>query len=147
MIANALGGVIVVDNPAAYYRRHQSALTGFYEQQSIKGRIGQSLKTKSEHYLFESAVALQSSEYLLSLSQLSNNDAWNHDFIKSSKLFKILSDSKKYRYKLYRSNNFIERFYIYIRMHMNGYYFGHPFYRMGLSSALKDSARLVLGGF
>lgn len=145
IIANAIGGIVVLGESAALYRRHAAALTGDYNQLSLADRATKARSVTADHYDFLADVAADCARYLDRLSQQVENSKWAsalhknaHDFLKLQKCLRLRS-------QLYSGRRFVDRLAPFLGILRQGGYFGAPFTAMGSRSAAKDTLRLVLG--
>ena len=146
LIANALGGICVLGEPAALYRRHEGTVTGDYKQKSPSERLRKSLDVSSEHYDFLSSVAHECAEYLEQLAERAVNPSWSVAFQESACAFSKIERLQGVRAALYQERNVARRMSAFITIFREGGYIGAPFHAMGLRSAVKDVVRLSVGG-
>lgn len=145
MIANALGGIAVLGNPTALYRRHETALTGDYNQKSVHERMVKARGVSGDHYEFLADVAKDYAGYMKGLADRTNKPAWASKFRINSKEFEYLSEIQRLRGRLYTGPRFRERLTTYMQIAARGGYLGQPFHAMGMRSAVKDVVRVVAG--
>lgn len=145
MIANALGGIIVLDETVALYRRHEGALTGDYVRRSVAQRVAQARGVSSDHYDFLAEVAEDCADYMRRLGDRTDDSAWASAFLDGSKEFIRLAEVQRLRGRLYVAPRFRERLSVSLKIALGGGYIGPPFRSMGLRSAAKDAARLITG--
>jgi hypothetical protein len=145
MIANALGGIVVLGTPVALYRRHESAVTGQYNQRSFSERIAEARKVSEDHYNYLAEVAKEYDSYMRGLAERTQNPIWALAFRDSAQEFFRLSEIQQLRGRLYATHRFRERLTMYIEIASKGGYVGKPFHAMGLSSAFKDLTRVIAG--
>ena len=145
MIANAIGGIVVLDEPAALYRRHDAALTGDYRQKSLGERITKARSVASDHYDFLADVAGDCSHYMGLLSQRTENPKWALALHESSCDFARLKKTQQLRAQLYAGRRFEDRLASFFVILRERGYFGSPFTAMGSHSAAKDALRVVFG--
>ncbi len=145
MVANALGGICVLGGPAAFYRRHDAALTGDYASKTICERVRQARTVDGDHYRFLAEVARTSSAYLHKVAEEVADDHWRDSFVRSAERFKRLADIQGCRAALYDTAGILTRTARYLRIWQRGGYVGPRFISMGIRSALKDTARLIAG--
>lgn len=145
MIANALGGIAVLGTPVALYRRHETTVTGQYNQQSFGERIADARKVSGEHYDYLAEVATEYSGYMQGLAQRTNNPIWESAFRDNAQAFSRLSEIQQLRGRLYAARRFRERLTMAMQIASKGGYLGKPFHAMGLSSAFKDLSRVFVG--
>ena len=142
LIANATGGVLVLPEPAALYRRHGAALTGDYAAQSWSQRIGKALPVSGDHYAFLAEVALETADYLRRIAEQDHNFC-KKDFLKAAQGFdqiaKVLSD----RSVIYKSGNILVRLRSLASIALAGGYVGPRMFALGLGSAAKDVLQAI----
>jgi glycosyltransferase involved in cell wall biosynthesis len=145
MIANALGGILVIDGISALYRRHDKAVTGKYAEKSIGERIERARRTGARYYRYLSEVADSSSETLDELARNTQDQRWRESFTVSALQFKRLSDAQLTRSKLYSDAKIAKRARLFATLWLDGCYIGEKFHAMGFRSAIKDASVVVLG--
>ena len=145
VIANAIGGVVVLDEPAALYRRHDAALTGDYNRQSLGERVTKARSVSNDHYGFLADVAGECADYMDRLSQRTDNPKWASALHENSCNFISLQKTQRLRAQLYSDRRFVDRLLSFWGLVREGGYFGAPFKAMGARSAAKDAMRVVLG--
>lgn len=143
MIANSVGGIQYLPEPAALFRRHENALTGSYAGKTVRERLSQAQRTGAEHYFFLSDVAKQSADYMQKLSKLNKKEVIKKKFATTGQRFLHLSNVQRCRAHLYSQDIFFKRFTIYCRLWLTGAYIGHPFNSMGSKSAAKDFLQVI----
>lgn len=142
VMANSTGGAIVLDEPVALYRRHEAALTGTYDTQSLGERITKSLGVGSEHYQFLAEVACETANYLRKAAP-SFDAAMAQDLAAAAVGFEQISRIQSARARLYASTRLSDRIHACIDVLKLGGYFGPAMIAMGWRSAIKD----ILGAF
>lgn len=145
VIANAIGGIIVCDEPVALYRRHEAALTGSYTQQTVGERLAKARGVSGEHYDFLAEVAEECADYVHRLAERVDKATWASMFRDNSIEFKLLADIQRLRSRLYAAPRVAERLSLALKIARKGGYFGPNFHAMGLLSAAKDLSRVALG--
>ncbi|MGV0908801.1 glycosyltransferase [Martelella sp. FOR1707] len=145
IIANAIGGIVVLGEPAALYRRHAAALTGDYNQLSLVDRAKKARSVTADHYDFLADVAADCARYVERLSRKAENPKWASALHKNAHDFLKLQKCQRLRSQLYSGRRFVDRLAPFIGILRQGGYFGAPFTAMGSRSAAKDALRLVLG--
>ncbi|WP_375264241.1 hypothetical protein, partial [Palleronia sp.] len=143
--ANVVGGVIVLKEPAALYRRHDEALTGMYAKETVTGRVARARMVSANHYLFLSEVAAECSHYILNLRARATETFQAASFLEAAEAYQKLSEIQKFRHRLYGSTSLSERATCLYNIAKSGGYTGPPFYAMGVKSAAKDLARVIVG--
>ena len=74
MIANALGGYIVIKRAAALYRRHETAVTGFHSKRSFRETLRTALETGETVYSLRADAAESAASYLKEMArQIASN--------------------------------------------------------------------------
>ena len=144
MLANAVGSVHHIAKPLALYRRHDAALTGYYERKSLGERIALSRQVGAERYAFMADVARESAAVLLTLAQSAANPRWSANLMRSGALFEKLASNYADRAEIYREKG-TKKFASFFRLVANEGYFGNAFYSLGMSSFLKDLVRCFAG--
>lgn len=144
-IANAIGGIVVLDEPAALYRRHDAALTGDYNRQSLCERVTKARSVSADHYDFLANVAGDCARYIDRLAQRTENPKWAAAFHENSYNFLRLQKNQRLRSQLYEGRRFVDRLAPFFGILQKGGYFGAPFNAMGARSAAKDAMRVVFG--
>lgn len=143
MIANALGGVCVQGESVALYRRHDDALTGNYESQSLSQRISKANAVSEDHYFHLSRAALDSARYLFEAAEDAPNASWASMLKDAAHAFIDLSLIQDKRAALYSSDSRSERIRIYASLWARVGYFGPSFKALGWRSAVKDAIAVV----
>lgn len=143
LIANALGGIVVLDEPVALYRRHEAALTGQYNRQSFGDAVTKARSVSFDHYEFLSDVADDCADYMHQLGELTKNNLWASAFLNHSSYFRQLANIQRLRGRLHHVPRFSERLLLALNIARKGGYFGRSFVAMGLRSALKDITRIA----
>jgi len=144
MLANALGSVHHIAKPLALYRRHDAALTGYYERKSLGERIALSRQAGAERYTFMADVARESAAVLSALAQSIARPRWSANLMRSGALFEKLAFNYANRADIYREKG-TKKFASFFRLVANEGYFGNAFYSLGMSSFLKDLVRCFAG--
>jgi rhamnosyltransferase len=139
MLANALGSVHHIAKPLVAYRRHDAALTGYYERKSLGDRIALSRRVGAERYTFMEFVARESAAVLSALAQSTANPRWSDNLMHSENLFGKLAANYAMRAEIYRQKGLKNKFVTFMRLVASQGYFGDPFCSLGMSSFLKDS--------
>lgn len=145
IIANAIGGIVVLGEPAALYRRHAAALTGDYSQLSLADRATKARSVTADHYDFLADVAADCARYVERLAQQAENPKWASALHWNANDFLKLQKCQRLRSQLYSGRRFVDRLAPFLGILRQGGYFGAPFTAMGSRSAAKDALRLVLG--
>lgn len=137
VLANATGGIVILPKAAALYRRHASAVTGDYAEQTIRERVAKALPTGSDRYENLADVAIKTSKYLNNLAAATNGER-AQQLLESSKVFSRLSVIYSERSRLYAAASFSKRCYFFSQVLRNGGYWGPPAVCLGWKSAAKD---------
>ncbi|OWX98818.1 hypothetical protein B6V76_18570 [Thioclava sp. IC9] len=145
IIANAIGGIVVLDEPAALYRRHDDALTGDYAQQSLVERVSKARSVSADHYDFLADVAGEYSGYMEYLSKYVDDLKWSSAFRNGAYSFRELEVIQRLRADLYNGNRLSSRLRSFETIFRKGGYFGSPFFAMGARSATKDAFCVMFG--
>ncbi len=141
LLANALGGIVVLPEPVALYRRHSNALTGDYVVQTLRQRLDKALPVGSDHYAFLAEVANETADYLRRLA-VDSDPAKASNLMASAASFDNLSSIQATRADLYSASNAKMRLRDYARIALSGGYVGLPMISMGWKSAAKDLLRV-----
>jgi glycosyltransferase involved in cell wall biosynthesis len=137
LIANALGGIVVLDEPAALYRRHSGAVTGDYAAQGLRRRIEKALPVGSDHYAFLADVASETADYLTRVAAVSHAEAAKK-ILGSAVAFEKLSTIHSARADLYSGISIYYRLRHYVKIASKGGYIGPTMISIGLKSGVKD---------
>ena len=138
MLANALGSVHHIAKPLVLYRRHDAAVTGYYERKSLGERIALSRRVGAERYGFMALVARESASVLKALAQSAANPKWSDKLMRSGTLFEKLGSNYLIREDIYRKKGSKNKLISFMRLVASRGYFGSAFYSLGMSSFLKD---------
>lgn len=145
MIANALGGICVLGDVVALYRRHDQALTGDYAQQSMNDRIVKAWSTGAEHYRFLAGVAQDSASSLTTIAGKITKSDWIQQLNEVAGGFLKLSVIHRTRADLYESEKMWGRLKAYASLWARGGYVGPAFCALGWRSAAKDAVSVLFG--
>ncbi len=137
LIANAIGGVLVLDEPSALYRRHDAALTGSYAQQGWKQRIGKALPVGAEHYAFLAGVAEETARYLRRIAGPVRPEL-AAALQRAASGFDRMAIIQGERARLYRAASPLTRMGCLLRIAVRGGYVGRPMTALGWKSGAKD---------
>lgn len=143
MIANALGGIVVLDEPVALYRRHPETVTGDYREQKTRDRVAKSAHVSAAHYRFLSAAAHSTANYLRSLSEYYSDPELRKNALFSAEGFERIRVIQNLRARLYAEKSLFVRISLILRIFSCGGYIGPPISAMGVMSAFKDLAYSV----
>jgi glycosyltransferase involved in cell wall biosynthesis len=138
MVANAIGGIVVLDRPAALYRRHDAALTGQYLEQTASERIAKAMFVGADHYAFLSTVAKSTAQYLAQMADACNRKEWSIKLREAARGFLRIAQIQKNRASLYCAPSFIGRVKNFLSILIHGGYVGPALIAMGWKSAAKD---------
>ncbi|MEL6688932.1 MAG: glycosyltransferase [Pseudomonadota bacterium] len=146
-IANALGGICVLDEPAALYRRHDGALTGSYARRSRAELARAALQVRAPsaaaHYAFLGDVAQSCSSYMEHLRARASDPEWTGAFEHGAAAFRTLEMTHQLRAELYGSRRFGTQLSTYWKMLRAGAYVGPSFHALGLLAAAHDLLRIL----
>lgn len=138
MTANALGGIVVLDRPAALYRRHDTALTGAHRPRSASELIGTALSVGADRYDRLAAVAASAADYLDRVAGEGCRPDWRARLRASAEGFRRVARIQTHRAGLYRASGAGARLACLCRVALAGGYLGPAFVAMGWRSAAKD---------
>lgn len=138
MVANAIGGIVVLDGPAALYRRHDAAITGQYLQQTASERITKAMSVGSRHYAFLAMVAESTARYLEQMAAKCQRMVWQTKLYRSAVGFRRISKIQTSRAGLYSASSFFGRVRFFLSVLTRGGYIGPALIAMGWKSAAKD---------
>lgn len=144
LLANAVGDIMVLNEPAAFYRRHPDAVTGTFSKVSVGAGINKAMSVGFAHYRFLEEVALETSDYLSRAADVSDNVTSLH-FQESATLFLKISKIYSCRSILYSRVSFITRFRCFLDILFIGGYFGPAMISLKWKSFVKDFAFVVIG--
>lgn len=145
MVANALGGICILGEEVALYRRHDMAATGYYRKTSTRKRINQARLVGTGHYRFLSGVASASSAYLKNQVDRVSDKQLRAQLSRSAECYERLASIQQYRAEIYDSKSIDRRVRLFLRIWFSGGYIGPRFTAMGVSSLLKDASCLLTG--
>jgi hypothetical protein len=140
MLANALGSVRHIAKPLVLYRRHNAALTGYYQKKSLRVRIALSKPVGAERYGFMATAARESAAILSTLAQSAVDSRGSDNLMRSGRLFEKLASNCAMRAEIYRQEGSRNKFVAFMSLLASQGYFGSAFYSFGMSSFLKDFA-------
>lgn len=138
MVANAIGGIVVLDGAAALYRRHDAALTGQYLAQSASERLVKAMSVGADHYAFLAKVAESTARYLHQIADTCQRTDWRTKLLRSAVGFSRLAKIQTSRAGLYCSTSFFGRVSFFLSVLIRGGYVGPALVAMGWKSAAKD---------
>lgn len=138
MLANALGGIVVLDEPVALYRRHPNTVTGNFANQTFYSRIKKSLVVSSDYYFFLSEVADSSLVYLRNAADLKKDSDVQAKLLSAALSFDKIRKIQLQRANVYSRKSFPDRVRSYFNIMCSGGYLGPRCYAMGGLSSLKD---------
>jgi glycosyltransferase involved in cell wall biosynthesis len=142
MLANSLGSVHHIAKALVFYRRHDAALTGYYERKSLGERIALSRQVGAERYAFMADVARESAVVLSALAQSTARARWSENLLHTEALFEKLASNYANRAEIY-SERGMKKFASLFKLVANEGYFGNAFCSLGMSSFLKDLVRCL----
>lgn len=140
MIANAIGDIVVLDEPVALYRRHPSALTGEHRVKNIKEYISNALSTSSTHYESQAKAAISAARYAKDMAESCKNSAWQDRLSKAADDFEKIAKIQTLRANIYAERNIFLRLKYVQKIFVAGGYFGSPMIALSAMSAVKDLA-------
>lgn len=146
MIANGLGGISVLPEVVALYRRHEQALTGDYARQSIHQRLAKARSTGNQHYRFFSGVAQESASALSTIATRTQNLGWRLGLKEEARGFLELARIQSDRANLYEFERISGRLKAYASIWARGGYVGPAFCALGWRSSIKDAFFTIFGG-
>jgi glycosyltransferase involved in cell wall biosynthesis len=138
ILGNAIGGVFVISQVCALYRRHNSTVTGDYEKASVVEYIEKSLDVGYMSYCRYSAIAKQNEEYLLWLSSKPEMASLRSKLIYCSQEYMRLSVIYELRSKIYAYTSFSVKISSLIKIAFSGGYKTRSLIGLGRKSAVKD---------
>jgi len=147
MLANALGSVHHIAKPLVLYRRHDAALTGYYEHKSLGVQIAMARQVGAKRYNFMADAAWESAAVLSALADSTVDPRWSDNLESSAVLFKKLADNCAMRAKIHHQKGMKNRITSFMRLATSQGYFGNPFYSLGMSSFLKDLVSCFVAQF
>jgi glycosyltransferase involved in cell wall biosynthesis len=137
MIANSIGGFLVLSKPVALYRRHDRAVTGAFSKKSFITRFKKSFGIECAHYRFLAEVANETKTYLYNVADHVSVEK-RRDFQESAEVFEVISKIQKVRSNLYETSSFILRAKYFMVILKMGGYFGPRSFTLTWRSAAKD---------
>ena len=140
MIANVVGGIEVLSDPVAMYRRHSGAVTGSYDDTTFSSQAKLSLSYGEDHYLYMSNVARGISEYFFRHQSLVGRAAED-----ATRKYEDLADRYRSRADFYSENNLKGRVNKFMKVAARSGYLGDRFSSFGVKALAKDLYTLVLG--
>lgn len=146
MIANSIGGICVLGNAAAYYRRHGGALSGSYDSRNFRQTVHDAKSVGADQYRLNAKVASQYAEYYACLAGEVEHGGWGRLFSVGENKYRSLSRIYDLRAGLYGATGGIDRARVYGQLWLSGGYLGDPFLAMGIKSAAKDLFVALRGG-
>jgi glycosyltransferase involved in cell wall biosynthesis len=145
MLANALGSVRHIAKPLVLYRRHEAALTGYYEHKSFGAKIAMSRQVGARRYRFMADAARESAAVLTGLAESAAATERSSKLKRSAMLFEKLACNCELRAEIYRQTAIKDKLVNFTRLFATQGYFGNAFCSFGMRSFLKDLIR-CLGG-
>lgn len=137
LLANAMGGIIVLSEPTALYRRHPDAVTGSYAVQPIRQRFDKARSVGSDHYNFLAVVASETADYLRHLAR-GSAPIKAKSLGEAAQVFDTIKRLYVSRACLYSSDAILDRLWRMRLIHQEGGYFGPAGISLGWRSAVKD---------
>jgi hypothetical protein len=142
LIANAIGGFVVLPEPTALYRRHSASLSGPHAQRSAAALIGDSLPVGEGYYLFRASSAHGTASYFGRLAG-SSIDLHAAAFRRSERRFSILANVYERRAALYSAASIPGRIWHFLLILAKGGYIGPGIIALGWKSGAKDLAHAL----
>lgn len=139
LVANALGGIQVLNEPVALYRRHATALTGNYDKQTSNEKVATALRVGSSHYAFLADVARETAAYLTKLTFFADERV-GEAFQRSARSFEHIAAIQSRREALYSAATLRVRLASLASIAANGGYIGPQMIALGWKSGAKDVA-------
>lgn len=137
LIANALGGMCVLEEPVALCRRHEKTVTGDYAKQSAAERLSRSYAVGADEYFRQASVATESAKYLSGLSAASNSCV-SRLLISAAGSFQTISSILAIRADLYSASSIPRRLWCFMRIAIKGGYVGPGIIALGWKGGAKD---------
>lgn len=137
LVANAVGGIRVLEEPIVLYRRHSSTLTGDYSRQTGAERVAKALEVGRSHYDFLAEVAYETAEYLRDLANAADTEV-GAALLQSAKGFETIAAIQSRRAALYSATSLRARLSNLFCIAAKGGYFGPAFIALGWKSGAKD---------
>lgn len=141
LVANALGGIQVLDEPVALYRRHATALTGNYDIQTSTEKVSTALGVGSNHYVFLADVARETAAYLRRLTSFADERV-GEAFMRSARSFDRIAAIQSCRAALYSATTLRVRLASLASIAAKGGYIGPQMIALGWKSGAKDIAHV-----
>jgi glycosyltransferase involved in cell wall biosynthesis len=145
MLANALGSVRHIAKPLVLYRRHEAALTGYYEHKSFGAKIAMSKQVGAGRYRFMADAARESAAVLTGLAESATATERSNKLKRSAMLFEKLAYNCELRAEIYGQTAIKDKLVNFTRLFATHGYFGSAFCSLGMSSLLKDLVRCFAG--
>lgn len=142
LIANAVGGFVVLNNPIALYRRHENTVTNANRRINFVEKINNSHSVGSHHYIYLSELAKDKANYLRRFINKVNKEQIQ-DIERAANSFESIAIIQLYRSNLYSSTNGFIRFIFFFKIFINGGYLGRSMISLGWKSMLKDISRIL----
>lgn len=140
MLANASGDVAYISDSLALYRRHSSALSGSYNDQSATDRIQKASSVGAEYYMFQAIAAKDCAKSYRKISALMADEKRKQNLLIGACQYDALSEICEFREKLYALNTPLAKLRMMFAMSIKKGYWGNNFYSLGTLSFLKDFA-------
>lgn len=139
LLANARGGIRVLSEPDALYRRHATTLTGDHERKNASERVAKALGVGSSHYDFLAGIARESAAYLRDLATVANEDVGTA-LLRSARSFEMIAAIQSRRAALYSATTLRARIVGLAGIAAKGGYIGPRIIALGWRSGVKDTA-------
>lgn len=135
MVANTLGDICVLSEPAALYRRHEEAFSGQCEQVSFAQAFLNAKEVGQDRYTFMAELSEQYARYFFGSDDVGINEG--------AAMYHRLASLFLMRALIYSEASFLEKTLSYIKLWFDGFYFGKVFFRAGGRAAIKDMLVLL----
>ena len=145
VMANAVGKIVVIDKPAALYRRHDAALTGYHQQMSPSEMLRLASQVGAEHYAYMADAAASNASYLRNIIAACPRDDWAAGLVAVAQDFDRMASIQRHRADLYRGFSLLRRLRSYVSIWTSGGYIGPVVTALGTKSAVKDFAQMITG--
>lgn len=145
MVANAIGGIAVLPDICAYYRRHSGTVTGSYVD-SPSGRSGIALQLDAALLSWQSEVCRSYSAYMRSQKDRQSLMAFRDNLSQAANDYEKLSRLYHLRGMLHGDDNElgVGGFRTFAQLVTAGAYFRPRRYAIGAKELARDSLRLVI---
>lgn len=145
VLANAIGKIVVVDRPAALYRRHDAAVTGYHQQLSLPDKLRLAGEVGAEHYHYLADAAASNAAYLERVRMRCAKFDWADRLAALARDFARMAGIQRHRAALYSASSRLRRLRDHAAIWQAGGYLGPAVVAMGMKSAAKDLAQVITG--